>query len=93
MYLEYVVLIFLYLWNYLKLQLARIQEYSRTGYPSPRSTLTLTSHFGQNCDLGEGSVISYPGTSIDQSNPEPREAKMTRQCHCRREKIKQVSCA
>ena len=23
-------------------------------YPSPDSTLTLTSHLGQNCDLGEG---------------------------------------
>ena len=25
-----------------------------TTYPTPKSTLTPTSHLGQNCDLGEG---------------------------------------
>ena len=25
-----------------------------TTYPSPKSILALTSHLGQNCDLGEG---------------------------------------
>ena len=28
-----------------------------TTYPSPKSTLTLTSHLGQNCHLGEGQVV------------------------------------
>ena len=31
-------------------------------YPSPKSTLTLTSHLGQNVGLGEGSVGSFPET-------------------------------
>ena len=36
-----------------------------TTYPSPKSTLTPISHLGQNCDLEEGKVVSYPETSID----------------------------
>ena len=31
-------------------------------YPSPKSTLTLTSHLGQNVGLGEGQVGSFPKT-------------------------------
>ena len=31
-------------------------------YPSPKSTLTLTSHLGQNVGLGKGSVGSFPET-------------------------------
>ena len=34
-------------------------------YPSPKSTLTLTSHLGQNVGLGEGMVGSLPETYID----------------------------
>ena len=30
--------------------------------PSPKLTLTLTSHFGQNDGLGEGWVGSFPET-------------------------------
>ena len=29
-------------------------------YPSPKSTLTLTSHLEQNVGLGEGEVGSFP---------------------------------
>ena len=29
-----------------------------TTYPSPKSTLTLTSHLGQNCDLREDQVVT-----------------------------------
>ena len=32
----------------------------QTTYPSPKSTLTLISHLGQNRDLGEGKVVSQP---------------------------------
>ena len=31
-------------------------------YPSPKPTLSLTSHLGQNVGLGEGKVGSFPGT-------------------------------
>ena len=31
-------------------------------YPSPKPTLTLTSHLGQNAGLGEGKVDSLPET-------------------------------
>ena len=31
-------------------------------YPSPKPTLTLTSHLGQNVGLGEGQVGSFPET-------------------------------
>ena len=34
-------------------------------YPSPKSTLTLTSHLGQNVGLGEGKVDSFSETYID----------------------------
>ena len=36
-----------------------------TTYPSHKSTLTLTSHLGQNCDLREGKVVSNSETSTD----------------------------
>ena len=38
-------------------------------YPFPKSTLTLTSHLGQNVGLGEGYVGSLPETYIDPLNP------------------------
>ena len=31
-------------------------------YPSPKPTLTLTCHLGQNAGLGEGYVGSFPET-------------------------------
>ena len=31
-------------------------------YPSPKSTLTLTSHLGKNVGLGKGLVGSFPET-------------------------------
>ena len=31
-------------------------------YPSPKQTLSLTSHLGQNVGLGEGKVGSFPET-------------------------------
>ena len=34
-------------------------------YPSPKPTLTLTSHFGQNVGLGEGQVGSFSETYND----------------------------
>ena len=34
-------------------------------YPSPESTLTLTSHLRQNVGLGEGQVGSFPETLIE----------------------------
>ena len=34
-------------------------------YPSPKPTLTLTSHFGQNVGLGKGWVSSFPKTYND----------------------------
>ena len=34
-------------------------------YPSPKSTLTLTSHLGKNVGLGEGQVGSFPETYND----------------------------
>ena len=34
-------------------------------YPSPKLTLTLTSHLGKNDGLGEGWVGSFPETLID----------------------------
>ena len=34
-------------------------------YPSPNSTLTLTSHLGQNVGLGEGWVSIFPETYND----------------------------
>ena len=34
-------------------------------YPSPKPTLTVTSHFGQNVGLGEGRVSSFPKTYDD----------------------------
>ena len=40
-----------------------------TTYPSPKSTLTVTSHFKLNVDLGEEWVVSYPETSIDPVCP------------------------
>ena len=38
-------------------------------YPSPKSTLTLTSHLGQNVGLGEGWVGSFPETNNDPDFP------------------------
>ena len=40
-------------------------------YSSPRPTLTLTSHLGQNFGLGEESVGSFPETYIDLANKAP----------------------
>ena len=37
-------------------------------YPSPKPTLSLTSHLGQNVGLGEGYVSSFPKTKIDPKN-------------------------
>jgi len=37
-------------------------------YPSPKSTLNLTSHLGQNVGLGEGQVGSSPDTYNDPFN-------------------------
>ena len=34
-------------------------------YPFPKLTLTVTSRLRQNCDLGEGKMVSYGETSID----------------------------
>ena len=34
-------------------------------YPFPKPALTLTSHFAQNVDLGEGRVGSFPKTYND----------------------------
>jgi len=34
-------------------------------YPSPKPTLTFTSHLGQNVGLGEGLVGSFPRTYKD----------------------------
>ena len=34
-------------------------------YPSPKATLTLTSHIGKNFGLGEGLVGSFPETYND----------------------------
>jgi len=34
-------------------------------YPSPKPTLTLTSHLGQNVGLGEGCVGRFPETYND----------------------------
>ena len=39
-----------------------------TIYPSLKSPLTITSHWGRNCDLGEGLVGSFPETSTDPEN-------------------------
>ena len=33
-------------------------------YPSPKLTLTLTSHLGQNDGLGEGEMGSFPGKYV-----------------------------
>ena len=33
--------------------------------PLPKSTQTIAPQLGQNCDLGEEQVVSYPETSID----------------------------
>ena len=38
---------------------------SLTTYPSPKSTLKLNSHLGQNCDLGRVRPVSYPKISND----------------------------
>ena len=31
-------------------------------YPSPKPTLSLTSHLGKNVSLGEGQVVSFSDT-------------------------------
>ena len=43
----------------------KLKRFQNSIYPSRKSTLTFTSHLGQNCDLKEGQVVSYTETSID----------------------------
>ena len=40
---------------------------NRTTYPSPKLTLTLGSHLGQNIGLGKGYVGRFPETYNDAS--------------------------
>ena len=41
-------------------------------YPSPKSTLTPTSHVRKNCDFGEGWVVSYAENSKDSRSTLPK---------------------